>query len=179
MKYAALAAAVLLGACASTPEPETAAPVDPEVKAILATVDTFLLSVGNGDKAAREAVEMVEGHTYMATITPETGADAKVIVRTNQRMIDRVTQDPFIERYWDPQVLVRGPTAQFWAPYVLHDNGAVVHCGIDAMQLVKTGGKWMIASSMFTMEPGSCDALGLPEAAGLRPMDGWKETPNG
>ena len=54
--------------------------------------------------------------------------------------------DPFIEMYWSPTVLVRGPFAQVWAPYVLRDNGAVVHCGIDAFQLVKDAGAWKIHS---------------------------------
>ncbi len=170
--------AVLLfatAACASAP---AAAPVadSAEREAILATVDAFLLSVGNGDAEARKALEMRDGFTYFSMIEPD--KDARVIVRSNAQMMSRVTPDPFLERYWNPTVLVRGPTAQFWAPYVQHDNGEIVHCGIDALQLIKQDGKWLIASSMFTMEPGSCDALGLPSATDLRPMDGWKETPN-
>ena len=176
MIRAAILAALTLGACASAPASGPEASADPEREAILATVDAFLLSVGNGDKAGREALEMRDGFTYFSTIEPD--KDARVITRSNAQMMARVTADPFMERYWDPVVLVRGPTAQFWAPYALHDNGELVHCGIDALQLVKTDGKWRIASSMFTMEPGSCDALGLPDAK-LRPMDGWKETPNG
>lgn len=176
MLRSAALSALLLASCTSAPAGGPEADADPEREAILATVDAFLLSVGNGDRAAREALEMMEGHTYFTTI--ERGKEPRVITRTNARMIERVTEDPFIERYWDPQVLVRGPTAQFWAPYVLHDNGEVVHCGIDAMQLVKKDGKWLIASSMFTMEPGSCEALGLSSGTRLRPMDGWKETPS-
>jgi len=63
-------AALLLGACASAPAPGPGpeANADPEREAILATVDAFLLSVGNGDKAAREALEMRDGFTYFSTV---------------------------------------------------------------------------------------------------------------
>jgi len=175
-RAAALLTMLATAACASAPAAAPpAAAFDQEQEAVLATVDAFLLSVGNGDRAARGALEMTEGHSYFSTIEP--GKEPRVIIRTNEKMIERTTTDPFIERYWSPTVLVRGPTAQFWAPYVLHDNGEIVHCGVDAMQLVKQDGRWRIASSMFTMEPGSCDELGLPAATNLRPELGWVENP--
>jgi hypothetical protein len=92
-------------------------------------------------------------------------------------MLEQVAADPFIERYWDPVVQVRGPLAQVWAPYALHDNGELVHCGINAFQLVKQAGAWKIGSSMSTMEPGSCEDLSPPPRSAMRPLAGWRETP--
>ena len=86
--------------------------------------------------------------------------------------------DPFVEMYWAPDILVRGSFAQVWTPYVLHNNGAVVHCGINAFQMAKLEGGWKIHSALSSMEPGACDELGAATATGLRPRDGWRETRN-
>ena len=72
----------------------------------------------------------------------------------------------------------RGGLAQVWAPYELRDDGEQVHCGIDAVDLVYLDGAWRIASILSSLEAGACEALGAGTATGVRPRDGWKETPN-
>lgn len=147
-----------------------------EAEAVLKTIDTFLLAIGNGDRELQKSVELPDG---MIAFTRITEAGPGPIRRMAQSaMQSQPGHDPFVEMYWDATVQVRGPFAQVWAPYVLMDNGAIVHCGIDAFQLVKLDGAWKIHGSLSTMEPGACDEIGAKNAVGMRPRDGWKETPN-
>lgn len=144
---------------------------------VLKAVDTFLLALGNGDRELQKSIEYSDGSL---AIVRSTKTDPGKVRRMPSSELQKPSpnHDPFIEMYWSPTVLVRGPFAQVWAPYVLRDNGAVVHCGIDAFQLVKDAGAWKIHSSMSTMEPDACAEMKPEAATGLRPRDGWKETPN-
>ena len=160
---------------ASAPQP--AAAKSPYESEILATVDRFLLAIGNHDDEALEEVLITEGVSWIQTIEP--GKEGPVRPYTNASMMEPDPDaDPFIERYWNPTVQVRGLMAHVWAPYELRDNGEQVHCGIDAFQLVHLDGAWRVASILSTMEPKSCAALMPPSPADMRPRDGWKETPN-
>jgi len=177
MKRFLLSAFVLLGACASAPASAPAGTAShPEEAAILAVVDAALLAAGNHDGAAAAKVFVADGWMFLQRRTAaQEGAVSKRSVQSF--LSPAVGADPFIERYWEPVVQVRGGIAQVWAPYELRDNGAAVHCGIDAFQLVKTDGAWKVASLMFTMEPDACGEIGLPEVSKMRPRDGWREAP--
>ncbi len=172
-----------LAACTTTGATTTASPApagaakSPYESEILATVDRFLLAIGNHDDAALEEILITEGVSWIQTITP--GNERPVRPYTNASMMEPDPDaDPFIERYWSPTVMVRGLLAQVWAPYELRDNGEQVHCGIDAFQMVHLDGAWRVASILSTMEPESCASLMPTSPADMRPRDGWKETPN-
>jgi hypothetical protein len=148
-----------------------------EEEAILKVVDNFLLALGNGDRELQKSVEYSDGSLAISRFTKDTPGTVRRMP-SSQLQQPTPNHDPFVEFYWNPEVQVRGPFAQVWAPYELRNNGAVVHCGIDAFQLVKDAGAWKIHSSMSSMEPDACDALGAKSGAARRPLDGWKETPN-
>jgi hypothetical protein len=148
-----------------------------EEDAVLKAVDTYLLALGNGDRELQKTIEYSDGSLAISRITKDSPGTVRR-VPSSELQKPTPNHDPFIEMYWSPTVLVRGPFAQVWAPYVLRNNGAVVHCGIDAFQLVKDAGVWKIHSGMSTMEPDACAEMKPEAATGLRPRDGWKETPN-
>lgn len=50
------------------------------------------------------------------------------------------------ERIHDPLVRVDNDLAVVWAPFDFLVDGKVDHCGTDLFNLVKTDGKWLIAS---------------------------------
>ncbi|HOY79938.1 MAG TPA: hypothetical protein PLN33_19150 [Hyphomonadaceae bacterium] len=175
----ALAACTTTGVASTVATTTAAATVakSPYESEILATVDRFLLAIGNHDDEALEEVLITEGVSWIQTIEP--GKEGPVRPYTNASMMEPDPDaDPFIERYWNPTVQVRGLMAHVWAPYELRDNGEQVHCGIDAFQLIHLDGAWRVASILSTMEPESCAALAQPSPADMRPRDGWKETPN-
>ena len=178
----AIVAMLLMAASACATPPVTdaqAAPAafGPEEQAVLKVVDTFLLAVGNGDRELQKSVELPDGG--LAVYRAKDGV-AGPVRRMPASDFQKPTpdHDPFVEMYWDPQIDLRGSFAQVWSRYVLTDNGAIVHCGINAFQLVKLEGAWKIHSALSSMEAGSCDELGAKAATGLRPRDGWRETPN-
>jgi hypothetical protein len=193
MRSALCLAALALAACSSAPPSSGAPPAGsvkldqtpiaapkfggPEEEAILRTVDTFLLALGNGDRELQKSVEYSDGSIAISRFTKDTPGTVRRMP-SSQLQQPTPNHDPFVEFYWNPEVQVRGPFAQVWAPYELRNNGAVVHCGIDAFQLVKDAGAWKIHSSMSSMEPDACDALGAKSGAPRRPLDGWRETPN-
>src|SRR5690349_4644461 len=153
---ATAALAFALGACATTPTTGQAAPApaakSPYESEILATVDRFLLAVGNHDDEALNDVTITEGVSWIQEIKP--GDERPVKPYTNASMLEPDPDaDPFIERYWDPIVHVRAGIAQVWAPYDLPDNGKVVHCGIDAFDVDMLDGAWRIASVLSTTGP--------------------------
>ena len=194
MKTASVFVLLLLAVgCASEPTASAAPPAgslkldqtpiaapkfgNPEEEAILKVVDNFLLALGNGDRELQKSVEYSDGSLAISRFTKDTPGTVRRMP-SSQLQQPSPNHDPFVEVYWNPEIQVRGPFAQVWAPYELRNNGAVVHCGIDAFQLVKDQGAWKIHSSMSSMEPDACDALGAKSGAPRRPLDGWKETPN-
>lgn len=54
------------------------------------------------------------------------------------------------ERTFDHQTRIDGNLATVWTPYEFYREGNFSHCGIDAYQLVKLGGKWLIISASDT-----------------------------
>ena len=50
------------------------------------------------------------------------------------------------ERIHDPLVRIDHDLAVVWAPFEFLSDGQVDHCGTDLFNLVKTDGKWVIAS---------------------------------
>lgn len=179
MKHAVLPLILAATACTTPSASPPAAPaaLGAEEEAVLKVVDTFLIAVGNGDRELQKSVELPDGS--LAIYRTRDGVPGPVR-RMPASDFQKPTpdHDPFVEMYWDPQIDLRGAFAQVWSRYLLTDNGAVVHCGINAFQLVKLEGAWKIHSALSSMEPGSCDELGASTATGLRPRNGWRETRN-
>jgi hypothetical protein len=65
-------------------------------------------------------------------------------------------KEAYLERMWEPKVLIRGAIAQLWAPYDFHRDGKFDHCGIDSVSLVKVEGAWKIAGISYTSEKENC-----------------------
>lgn len=181
MKHAILASLLAMATACTTPQTVDAPAAPPafstEEEAVLKVVDTFLLAVGNGDRDLQKSVELPDGG--LAVYRSKDGV-AGAVRRMPASDFQKPTpdHDPFVEMYWAPKIDLRGSFAQVWSRYLLTDNGAIVHCGINAFQMVKLEGAWKIHSALSSMEAGSCDELGAKAATGLRPRDGWRETPS-
>jgi len=70
----------------------------------------------------------------------------------------------YLERIWNPKILIRGGIANVWAEYDFHLDGKFHHCGVDSFRLVKTSGGWKIAGIIYTTETAGCtnSPLGPP-----------------
>jgi hypothetical protein len=73
------------------------------------------------------------------------------------------------ERFWEPEILLRGDLAVVWTPYDFWVDRERSHCGVDAFTLVRGDGGWRIAATVYTVETTGCDEppvrtpLPLPE----------------
>ena len=66
------------------------------------------------------------------------------------------------ERMWEPEVRIDGDLATLWAPYDFHLGDRFSHCGVDALQLVRTNAGWRIAAIAYTVHHEGCDDTPLP-----------------
>jgi len=147
-----------------------------ETGAVLAVVDAFLIADGNRDAAGLKAVVTPDAPLWVQRRTKD--GEQKPRKLAFDALVPAAGGDPFIERYWDPVVQVRGGLATVWAPYELRDNGQLKQCGIDAFDLVKLDGRWLITGALSTLEPNACAEFTPPSVSALRPRDGWKEHAN-
>jgi hypothetical protein len=93
------------------------------------------------------------------------GNDGKSARMKYEEFVDLLasTKNTWLERIWNPTVLVHGPIAVVWAEYDFHLNGKLSHCGIDSFSLIKTAAGWKITSVADTSETSGCTSpLGPP-----------------
>lgn len=61
------------------------------------------------------------------------------------------------ERMFNAEVRVDGDLATLWAPYDFHLGDDFSHCGVNALQLVRTDSQWKIVSIAYTVHREGCD----------------------
>jgi hypothetical protein len=131
---------------------------------VIATVNEFFRAMTARDSAAARRVMTSDGIFYAVRAR----GDSTIINRsTNESFATTIatTRDTFLERMWDPTVMVHGPIAVLWTPYDFHRSGQFSHCGIDAFSLVRSTTGWKIATITYTVEPTGCapSPLGAPK----------------
>jgi hypothetical protein len=72
------------------------------------------------------------------------------------------TRGPWIERAWSPEVRLHGTLATVGAEYDFDFGHTPSHCGVDAVQLLKTPSGWKIVSIADTYEPAGCPTRDPP-----------------
>ena len=75
--------------------------------------------------------------------------DGKPVQMTFQEFAERVAKPGTThieERIHDPLVRIDHDLAVVWAPFEFVEDGKVDHCGTDLFNLIRTDGKWLIAS---------------------------------
>jgi hypothetical protein len=75
--------------------------------------------------------------------------EGKPVQMTFQDFAERVAKPGTThieERIHDPLVRIDHDLAVVWAPFEFLEDGKVDHCGTDLFNLIRTDGKWLIAS---------------------------------
>jgi hypothetical protein len=67
---------------------------------------------------------------------------------------------PWDEQIYDPIVQVDGNLASLWVFYTFHHGERFTHCGVDAIQLVRTGDGWKISLIADTRRQDNCETAG-------------------
>jgi hypothetical protein len=60
------------------------------------------------------------------------------------------------EQVYDVEVHVDGGIAHVWAPYTFYLDGAVRHCGVNAVSLLRVGGAWRVTQWSDTRRREGC-----------------------
>jgi hypothetical protein len=123
-----------------------------EEKSVIATVQKFFDSMAAHDPDAARAVIVPEGRVIGVSETRTTNiSQEEFAVR-----LGTTKKSAYLERMWNPKVLIRGSIANLWADYDFHLDGKFTHCGIDSFSLVKSGGAWKVAGIVYTVETAAC-----------------------
>jgi hypothetical protein len=128
-----------------------------EDKAVLATVQRLFDAIRAKDTAAFR--DIFEPNAKLVGMRTRQNGEQVVQVLPWDRFAAFMAADqrgPWIERAWSPEVRVRGTLATVWAEYDFHFGQTPSHCGVDAVQLLKTPSGWKIVSIADTYEPTGC-----------------------
>lgn len=135
--------------------PTTLAAQSPDPRAtVIAIADSALAAITRGD-----AVGFTDLMVPEAVLYPTVTRDGATTYRARTREAQRTAPIAgVVERGFKPQAMVNGGVAMVWYPYDLYRNGEWSHCGADVFVLVKSEGKWRIASMAWSAEqPPVCD----------------------
>jgi len=165
-RWMSAVSALALTAGAAQPVQAQAAPAKasgPEEQAVLATVQRLFDAMRTKDTAAFR--EVFDPNAKLFGMRARQNGEQVVQVLPWDRFAAFVASDqrgPWIERAWSPEVRVRGTLATVWAEYDFHFGQTPSHCGVDAVQLLKTPSGWKIVSIADTYEPTGCPKRAPP-----------------
>ncbi len=118
---------------------------------IINTVNVFFDALAEQDTAKAASVLTSDGLFHSVRVR-----DGKTMLRStsHEEFIKSLSQnsDNFLERMWEPEVLIHKNIAFLWTKYDFHRNKEYSHGGIDAFSLVKTENGWKIAGLTYTIE---------------------------
>lgn len=133
----------------------------PDESDAIATVQRLFDAMAMHDAAAAREL-FTPGATLVSV-----RANGAVSNSTSEQFIAHLgaAKEPWLERMWNPKVLIHGGLAVVWAEYDFHLNGKFSHCGVDSVALVKMSGVWKISGIAYTMETSRCppSPLGPPK----------------
>jgi ketosteroid isomerase-like protein len=147
------------------PTPEDPARVEASRTAVLDAVDRFFVAMKERDIEAYAAALVPEATYFTRRITADgpgpvrmrTGAEDLAGMRTGTERLE--------EWIFDPVVLVRGPLAVLWAPYLFHVDGRFSHCGVDIFQMARLERTWKMTNASWTVETEGCTETGPAKPA--------------
>lgn len=125
---------------------------DAERQAVIRTVERTFQAMASRDAAALAGL-LLPGARLFA-IRP----DGIVSVSSGEDFAARIAgmKEVPLERIWNPDVRVSGRLATLWAESDFHRDGQFSHCGVDAIQLLRTPEGWKIAGIAYTVQKEGC-----------------------
>lgn len=130
------------------------APAPEERAAVLAVVQQFFDCLAKHDGATLQT--LVAPGSQVSVAPETTPAPRPFRRRTAEEDAAGISagKDAWLERMWEPTVLLDERIAVVWTPYDFHLNGKFSHNGIDVFTLMKLEGRWKIISTAYTRELG-------------------------
>lgn len=150
---ALLAAALVLAPCATPLQAQAASDRDQ----VLGVIQTFFDAMRAKDTAGVRAT--FEPGARLVGMRPTAKGDTVVQSLSLDAWVGFIGRDKrpnWTERAWNPEVRITGSLATVWAEYDFHFGTTFSHCGVDAVQLLRTAGGWKIVSIADTYQPTGC-----------------------
>ena len=125
---------------------------------VKAAVNLLFTAMKNADSA--QLVAAFDDSAVLQTIVVDSAgkATARSYPATEfASAIGRLPKGAADEQVHIETLKVNGPLAQVWAPYHFYYNGTLLHCGVDAFQLIRIKDIWKILYIVDTREKGRCD----------------------
>lgn len=139
LMVSALGLALGTPALAQTPEDE-----------VVDVVQRLLDAIGDRDSASFRALVLPQLQNLV--VFPEDDSVRLAWRETEESIRSLGAPGPeYLERMWEPTILVSGPIAAVWTPYDFYRDGEFSHCGVDAFHLVRTSEGWRVAAIMYTV----------------------------
>lgn len=114
----------------------------PDEQAVLAPITALFDGMAKRDATAMKKPLLPGGSLVLMR-------DGKPVQMSFEAFADRVGKPgttQIEERIHDPLVRIDNDLAVVWAPFDFLVDGKVDHCGTDLFNLVRTDGRWLIAS---------------------------------
>jgi hypothetical protein len=151
---------------------------------VVATVNEFFRAMTARDTAALARVQFADGILYAARMQGDSVAIRRGTFEGFAQQLAG-TRDTYVERMWEPTVLMHGPLAVVWAPYDFHRNTHVlalrhrrVHTSSIAHGLEDRDGVVYDRGHGMQAEPTGSAAMtgGRRQAAGDRAIKARRQT---
>jgi hypothetical protein len=146
-----LAAAVSLVLLAPVSRAQTA---DVDITAAIAVADSVLVALSSGDNATLKRLTLDSAIVGGAGV--RNGVE-RLSLGSWSPYTSRTGPSEFTERGFGATARVQDRVAQVWLPYDLYTGKTWSHCGVDVFTLLKSEGRWRVASLIYTIEqPPAC-----------------------
>jgi len=132
-----LAAVTATGLLISTLHAETQ-----DEKAVLSPINEMFAAMAKRDAAAIKKPLLTGG----SMVLMRDGKPTQMTFEAFADLVGKPGKANIEERIHDPLVRIDNDLAVVWAPFEFLVDGKVDHCGTDLFNLVRTDGKWLIAS---------------------------------
>ena len=113
---------------------------------------------------ARDTVAIRSVFDPSARLVNASGRGGGVSVTTVDQFVISIGRAPdgveLIERIYAPEVRIDSNLASVWTFYTFHRGEQFSHCGIDAIQLLRTAGAWKIVHIADTRRTERCEPPG-------------------
>lgn len=152
-----VATAALLMLTAAAPAAGSAQTADES--AVRAVVQAFFDAMRSRDENALRATSLPEARL----VNPIRRADSLSLrIMSMDRLAEAVlrTPEPYDERMPHAEVRIDTDLATVWGRYTFRVGSRLTNCGMNAVQLVRTGAGWRIAQFASTIETAGCETTG-------------------
>ena len=113
-----------------------------EEQAVLAPINAMFAAMAKHDPGALKQLVLPGG----SMVLMRDGKPHQLTFDAFADMVAKPSKEPTEERIHDPLIRIDNDLAMVWAPFDFLVGGKVDHCGTDLFNLVRTDGKWLIAS---------------------------------